>query len=171
MTDVTSLKQMIRGAFCDVVYPGDGCLKGSCEGDEPYLLENEFKGKTDWTILDSAFLDQAPDGYASALSFFSDEAFRFYLPAYLIADLDQQLHTVDSTFHLCFGLDDIHGSQAINPRRYGDRTWLTEKQHKFAMFSPSQAAAIVAYLKYKATQDEFQQPMIEQALQNYWLQR
>jgi hypothetical protein len=48
---------------------------------------------------------------------------------------------------------------------------LTEKQRKFAMFSPSQAAAIVTYLEYKAIQDEFQRPMIEQALQNYWLQR
>lgn len=171
MPNIVPLKQMILEAFCDVEYPGDWCLKGSCEGDEPYLLEAEFKGKTDWQSLDAIFLDQSPDGYASALSFFSDEAFRFYLPAYLIADLNNTLKSADPTFHLCFGLDDIHGSQAINPRRYGDRTWLVEKQHKFAMFSPSQAAAIVAYLKYKATQDEFQRPMIEQALQNYWLQR
>ena len=171
MTDLTSLKQRICEAFCAVEYPGNGHLRGSNEGDEPYLLEDEFKGKTDWRILGTAFLDQAPDGYASALSFFSDEAFRFYLPAYLIADLDQQLRTVDPTFHLCFGLDDLHGPQPINPRRYGDRTWLTEKQRKFAIFSPGQAAAIVAYLEYKATQDEFQQPMIEQALQNYWWQR
>ena len=162
---------MIRDAFCDVEYPGDWCLKGSYEGEEPYLLENEFKGKSTWQTLDAAFLDQAPDGYGSALSFFSDEAFRFYLPAYLIADLDQKLRMVDPVFHLCFGLDDVHGCQPINPRRYGDRTWFTEKQHKFAMFSPSQAGAIVAYLNYKATQDEFQRPMIEQALQNYWLQR
>lgn len=169
MTDITLLKQMIRGAFCDVAYPGDECLKGSREGDEPYLLEDEFKGKTDWTILGADFLDQAPDGYASALSFFSDEAFRFYLPAYLIADLNNALQSADPTFHLCFGLDDLYGSQPINPRRYGDRTWLAEKQRKFAIFSPSQAAAIVAYLQYKATQDEFQQPMIEQALQNYWV--
>jgi hypothetical protein len=166
MTDSASLKQIICEAFCDVEYPGDEYLKGSNEGEEPYLLEDEFKGRNDWKTLDAAFLDQAPDGYASALSFFSDEAFRFYLPAYLIADLDQQLRIVDPTFHLCFGLDDIHGPQPINPRRYGDRTWWTEKQRKFALFSPVQAAAIAAYLKYKSTQDEFQRPMIEQALQN-----
>ncbi len=171
MADVTSLKQIIRGAFGDVAYPGDGCLKGSCEGEEPYLLENEFKGRTDWQSLDASFLDRAPDGYGSALSFFSDEAFRFYLPAYLIADLDQKFRMVDPVFHLCFGLDDVHGSQAINPRRYGRRTWLTEKRRKFAIFNPSQAEAMIAYLEYKATQDEFQRPMIEQALQNYWLQR
>jgi hypothetical protein len=171
MTDATPLKQIICEAFCDVEYPGDGYLKGSNEGEEPYLLKDEFQGKTNWQILDAAFLDQAPDGYASALSFFSDEAFRFYLPAYLIADINKALQSSDPAFHLCFGLDDIHGPQPINPRRYGDRTWLTEKQRKFAMFSPPQAAAIVAYLKYKATQDEFQRPMIEQALQNYWLQR
>ncbi len=171
MTNIASLKKAIIEMFYDVEYPGDGCLKGSCEGEEPYLLENEFKGKTDWQVLDAAFLDQAPDGYASALSFFSDEAFHFYLAAYLIADLDQKFCTVDPAFHLCFGLDDIYSSQRINPRRYGDLTWLTEKQGKFAMFSPPQAAAIVAYLEYKAIHDEFQRPMIEQALQNYWLQR
>ena len=68
---------------------------GVCEevtkAEEPYLLEEEFKGKTDWQLLDSEFIDQAPDGLASALSFFSDEAFRFYLPAYLIADIDGKL--------------------------------------------------------------------------------
>lgn len=75
--------------------------------------------------------------------------------------------TSGSNYHT----DDIHGPQPINPRHYGDRTWLTEKQRKFAMVSPAQAAAIVACLEYKATQDEFQRPMIEQvikqALQNY----
>lgn len=171
MTDLVALKTTIREAFFDMVYPGDGCLRGSNEGEEPYLLENEFTGKTDWQILDATFLDQAPDGYASALSFFSDEAFRFYLPAYLIADLDQKLRLVDPAFHLYFGLEDTYAAQPINPLRYGDLTWLTEKQRKFAMFSPSQAAAIVTYLEYKAIQDEFQRPMIEQALQNYWLQR
>ena len=70
-------------AFAAVEYPGDWCLRDSNEGDEPHLLEKEFAGKCDWRTLDPAFLDRAPGGYASALSFFSDEAFRFYLPAYI----------------------------------------------------------------------------------------
>ena len=170
MSDTDAIKTMIRDAFRGIEYPGDWCLRGSNEGDEPYLLENEFKGKTDWQSLDGTFLDQAPDGYASALSFFSDEAFRFYLPAYLIADLDDQLGSADPVFHLCFGLGDGHASEPVNPRRYGARTWSAEAQHKFQLFTAPQAAAIVAYLKHKATQDDFQRKMIDQALRNYWLQ-
>jgi len=49
----------IVAAFATVEYPGDWCLRGSRDGDEPYLLEQEFKGKNDWRLLDPAFIDQA----------------------------------------------------------------------------------------------------------------
>ena len=62
--------EQIRIAFEPNEYPGDWCLKNSTEGNEPYLVETEFKGKTDWEDIDVEFLDQAPQGYASALSFF-----------------------------------------------------------------------------------------------------
>ena len=164
------LKAMICDAFRDVAYPGDWCLRGSNEGDEPYLLENEFRGKANWQALDPVFLDQAPNGFSSALSFFSDEAFRFYLPAYLIADLDNQLKRTVPVFHLCYGLDDAHASEPVNPRRYGSRTWSAVARHKFSMFNVQQAGAIVAYLQYKAQGDGFLTPLIDQALRNYWLQ-
>src|SRR5438034_1764090 len=106
MTDKEQIKAHIYQAFARIEYPGDWCLRGSNEGDEPSLLEDEFRGKRDWQSLDPAFLDQAPDGFASALCFFSDEAFRFYLPAYLIADLDGLFQRVDPVYHLCHGLDD-----------------------------------------------------------------
>src|ERR1700687_5966157 len=90
----------IASAFAAVEYPGDWCLRGSNEGDEPYLVEEAFKGKTDWRVLDPTFLDRAPDGYASALSFFSDEAFHFFLPAYMLADIRGQLDCTTPVFHL-----------------------------------------------------------------------
>ena len=83
MADPQALKSQIREAFADVQYPGDWCLRGSDEGDEPYRVEAQFKGKTDWRKLDAHSLNTVPDGLASPLSFFSLEAFRFYLPAYL----------------------------------------------------------------------------------------
>jgi len=52
----------IKEAFSHVKYPGDWCLRGSNEGDEPDLLEKEFKGKNDWSLLDAKFLEQAPGG-------------------------------------------------------------------------------------------------------------
>jgi hypothetical protein len=70
------LKDLIREAFANVERPGNWALRGSNEGDEPLLVEQEFSDKTDWRTLDPAFLELAPRGYSSALSFFSDEAFR-----------------------------------------------------------------------------------------------
>ena len=164
-----TVKQQIHDAFGDVKYPGDWCLRGSNEGDEPYLLENEFKGKTDWKTLDAKFIDQAPDGYGSALSFFSDEAFRFYLPAYLIADIDDLLEQSDPVFHLCHGLDGQSKSERVNPQRYGDRTWFDEATHRFSMFSPVQCAAIGAYLRLKRDAGmDFEAESINQALATFW---
>ncbi len=155
-----AMKALIRQAFSGMEYPGDWCLRGSNEGDEPYLLEKEFTGKNDWRSLDPAFLDQAPKGYSSALSFFSDEAFRFYMPAYLIADIDGHLADTRPAFHLSHGLGDQAKTEKVNPRRYGERTWFESACHKFAMFDRAQAAAIVAYLEFKRESDEFERMAI-----------
>lgn len=169
--DAEAVKAEILGAFAHVEYPGDWCLRGSNEGDEPYLLEQEFKGKTDWRTLDPSFIDQAPGGFGSALSFFSVEAFHFYLPAYLIASIDDVLEQADPVFQLCHGLTNESKSKRINPRRYGERTWFEESRHKFSVFSWQEASAIVAYLQLRREMDEFDQVAIDQALKNYWLER
>ncbi len=171
MADPATLKAAIRNAFAGVEFPGDWCLRGSNEGDEPFLVEREFAGKNDWTRLDAEFLDQAPDGFGSALSFFSDEAFHFYLPAYLIADIDGALDSSNPVFHLCHGLDDHSKNDRVNPRRYGERTWLDERRHQFAIFNRAEAAAIVEYFKIKRDADDFLKDTVEQALKNYWLDR
>jgi hypothetical protein len=168
MPDLEAVKSQIRKAFANVEFPGDWCLRGSNEGEEPFLLEEEFKGKADWRSLDAPFIDRAPDGFGSALSFFSDEAFRFYLPAYLIADIDGKLERHDPVFHLTHGLTDDGRGERVNPRRYGQRTWFDEKGHKFAVFDREQARAIVSYLELKRETDEFQREAIDQALANYW---
>ena len=165
------IKAAIARGFAKVEYPGDWCLRGSDEGDEPYLLEAEFKGKADWTVLDAAFLDQAPDGFGTALSFFSDEAFRFYLPAYLIADIDEKLQQQDPSFQLTHGLDDASRHEKINPRRYGERTWFEAQRHKFSVFSKQEVAAIVGYLTLRRDRDQISRPAIDQALRNYWNER
>ena len=174
MRNSDSVKALIRNAFANAEYPGDGALRGSDYGDEPYLLEEEFRGKTHWQTLDADFLDQAPSGYASALSFFSDQAFRFYLPAYLIADMDGRLECADVVFHLCHGLDDEKRGEQINPEWYGERTWFDAATDKFSKFTDDQVKAVVAYLRYKCQAmdpRELYRQFIEQALRNYWLER
>ena len=171
MPDKETVKEQIRAAFAHSEYPGDWCLRGSNEGDEPFWVERDFKGKTDWRVVEPEFIDQAPDGLASALSFFSDEAFHFFLPAYMIADIDDRLERSNPVFHLTHGLDDTSRNERINPRRYGERTWFHRISCKYAMFTKLEAAAIVGYLRLKAESDSFHREPIEQALRNYWIPR
>lgn len=171
MDDLASIKAQIGDAFASVEYPGDWCLINSREGTEPFLLEQEFKGKDDWRNLDPSFIDQAPDGFASALSFFSDEAFHFYLPAYLLADLDGLLQRSDPVFHLTHGLERGSREEKINPQRYGERTWFEHARHKFAMFNDRERAAIVSYLRHKRNIDsltDLERSRIDDALGCYW---
>lgn len=169
MTNMTpeEIKAIIRSAFADVEPPPRWCISGSVEGDEPASLRAEFAEVPDWSTLSPSFLDQTPDGFGSALSFFSDEAFRYYLPAYLIADLDESLDRVDPVFHLTHGLTSSD-SQRINPRRYGDRTFGDAARHRFSLFTYLQCTAIAAYLIYKAQRDDFFAESIRAALDNYW---
>jgi hypothetical protein len=171
MSDLASIKAQILDAFDSVEFPGDWCLINSREGTEPFLLEQEFKGKVDWRDLDPSFIDQAPDGFGTALNFFSDEAFHFYLPAYLLADLDGLLKQADPVFYLTHGLERASREEKINPRRYGERTWFEHARHKFAIFNVRERAAIVGYLKHKRDTDaltELDQMRIDDAIGIYW---
>lgn len=161
------IKNAIRSTFAPVEPPPHWCISDSVEGDEPASLRNEFAAVPEWTSLSTSFLDKTPDGYGSALSFFSDEAFRYYLPAFLIADLDDELQTADPVFHLTHGLNSS-ASERINPRRYGERTYGDAARYKFSIFTPGQCAAIVSYLKFKAARDDFTAMQIRPALENYW---
>jgi len=168
----SAVKIKIERAFSDLRYPGDWCLVGSKEGSEPDLVERDFKGKTDWRTLEAKFIDGAPDGLASALSFFSYEAFRFYLPAYLIADVDGLLKQADPTYDLTHGFNDESRKEKINPIRYGERTWRDHAAHRCSVFSAAQADAIATYLEFKsANAPACEKNIIDQALADYWLKR
>jgi hypothetical protein len=171
--DANTIQAQIRRAFTGAVYPGDDNLRGSSEGDEPYLLEDEFRGKTRWQDLDAAFIDLAAGGFASALAFFSDAAFRFYLPAYLIADLAGKLLYAQPLFFLYHGLD-ASGSTPVNPRRYGDLNWRQAIEQRFAAFSQEEAHAILAYLRFQLASGKLYGPEIDSikaAIESYWLAR
>jgi len=168
--EAETLKKLIREAFVDVEKPPHWALSGSNEGDEPRALADEFASVPEWDSLDATFLDRTPKGLSSALSFFSDEAFRYYLPSYMIADIDGLLEMADPVFHLCHGLDN-RGDELVNPRRYGNRTFRDVANHRLAVFSQRQAQAIVEYLLNRRDADDFHAPMIQSALDIYWIAR
>lgn len=160
----------IQTAFAQVPHCGNHNITNSYDDTETIALKNEFKDKTNWQNLDSTFLDQAPDGFSSALSFFTKEAFRFYLPAYLLADIRQQLQCVDVVFHLTHGLTNSAKYNELKIHNQPKTTWYESTKNKFAIFLPPEKQAITAYLQYKKLYAEFESDKqdIDEALHNYW---
>src|SRR5437762_7053651 len=159
MNDKDATIAEIRRAFEHNEYPGDSYLQGSHEGTEPFQMVNPFKARRDWTTIEAAFLDE----YYAALSFFSEAGFRFYLPAYLIADVRGQLRTADPLFPLSHGFSDttvevaardrtfqrmIGRARLMNPIRYGAMTFYDHARFKLSVFTREEAGAIVGYLRH-----------------------
>ncbi|MBD1913348.1 MULTISPECIES: DUF6714 family protein [unclassified Leptolyngbya] len=163
---ITKIKQ----AFANVNYPGDENLTHSTYGDEPAALVTEFCGKTDWQKLDAKFLDQAPDGWGSALSFFSNDALRFYLPAYMIADIRGQLMCSDPSIRLCLSLTPMVEKKKI-AKIWGGGTMGERAREEFDRYDAQQVSAIVEYLWWKLESGDDYDLVIEQAMENYWLNR
>ncbi len=184
MSDKQFALDRIYSAFQDVEFPGEHFLQGSYEGAEPYEEIAPFQEHKDWRTLDANFLDT----HASSLSFFSEAGFRFFLPAYLIADLNDQLMTADPLFHLTHGFFDTTVNDSIrdrvfvlksgksvllNPRRYGAMTFKDYARFRLSIFTREEAGAIISYLEFKRDQDAdgIVQPSIDAALNSFWLER
>jgi hypothetical protein len=174
----------IRAMFGNNEYPGDAYLQGSTEGCEPYDEVAPFQGKKDWQTLEPDFLD----AHAGALSFFSEAGLRFFLPAFLIADIKQELKLADPVMSLTYGFSDVEvratmnnrdfvmrsgKSVLLNPLRYGAATFLDYLRYRFSIFTREEAQAIVAYLEYQWDLDTCgpDRPRIEAALDGYWRDR
>jgi hypothetical protein len=165
------LIEKIERAFADVEYPGDDDLTDSTVGEEPAALKIEFRGKSDRSKLDADFLNHAPDGWGTAISFFSGNALRFYLPLYLIADIRDQLRGPnDPGVRLCAGLTPSGETERIS-KMFGGGTMGESARETFDQFDPEQVSAVVAYLRWKLEAGAASNREIEQALENYWLKR
>ena len=138
----------------------------------------------DWRTLDPAFLDL----HYTALSFFSEAGIRYYIPAFIVADLRHQLQTADPIFHLTHGFTDISttidvGGQPferpngrtrmINPLRYGAMTSFDYARYRLSVFCREEAAAILAYLEFAhgSPDHEFSREAIEHAIAEFWKTR
>jgi len=185
MPNVRRVIERVERAFAGVEYPGAGFLQGSFDGCEPAEAIAPFTKRTRWQGLEAAVLDD----HAEALSFLSEGGFRFFLPAYLVADLRDGLVRADPVFHLTHGFEDdvtvevptragthqrrLGRTVLINPRRYGALTVEDWARHRLAVFARAEAGAIVAYLEYKrdAGADDLLVPRIDQALDRFWRAR
>lgn len=183
-TSAVTVIQTIHTTFGALPFPGAPFLLGSHEGDEPEQVVGPFRTAESWQALEPAFLD----AHASALSFFSEAAFRFFLPAFLVADLNNQLEVADPLFHLTHGFYEVSvnapvgmqvfvlksgKSNFINPLRYGAMTANDYARYRLSVFTRQEAAAIVAYLQHKRAQSTLNLNIdsINAALDSFWLER
>jgi hypothetical protein len=145
-------------------------LINSDKGDEPVWVEHAFRDKADWIELDPDWLDQLPNGLSSALSFLSNEAICFYIPAFIAADLKGRLGNANPVFQLTHGFAQGVGDQRIHPRR--PNTWGDHARERWRRLTPAQARAIVHYLEWRAGQHyPVLSGPIAEALEAYWYER
>jgi len=145
---------LVRSAFQSVTL-GEGVGLRQGQGLDDYAdaqtlaSYREQDEKRDWSAIPVADLE----GYGSSLSFFDADGMRFHLPAYLVADLENRLQTAGVLFHL-FNLQ--HGAAS-----------------RFDTLSPAQRDAVREYLLLRLSDPhrEFERPMIEAALRDYWIAR
>jgi hypothetical protein len=142
---------LVRSAFQGVTLgEGIGLLQG--QGLDDYADERTRASyraqdeKHDWSAIPVANLDQC----CSSLSFFDADGMRFHLPAYLVAELEGSLQTDDVLFHL---VSMAHGGRL-----------------QFETLTPAQREAVRAFLLLRLSDAhrEFEHPMIEAALRDYW---
>jgi len=146
-------------------------LVNSAQGDEPLRVVAAFDDKVDWTTLAPEWLDKVPSGLGSALSFLSDEAICFYIPAYIVADMTTDLQMADPSFALTHGFAHRSHNKRVKPQ--SEKTWTEYARNRWSRLSHGQAVAIVHYLEWRALRDHVHSgaDSIVEALGTYWYDR
>ncbi len=148
--DKKNLISTINTAFENVTL-GNGVGLSEADAIDSYqdlqtrAAYREKDEKLDWKKIPSSSLNE----YNSSLSFFDAEGMRFHLPAFLLADLNEE-YNFGMTFALTH-LSDYRKSQ-------------------FELLSPDQRKAIKLFLEYLLNDEAFdyEAPQIKSAIENYW---
>jgi len=181
MPSAAHVIRVVRDAFAATPHPGDAFLVGSSEGCEPEESIAPLRGVARWSDVPAETLDA---GY-TALSFLSDGGFRFFLPAYVVADLEDRLRTADPVLHLAapFSRTSVEvpagravhrresgGDVLLNPRRYGAITFEDHARLRLSAFCREEAQALVAYLNHRREQSTLalERDGIDAALERFW---
>jgi hypothetical protein len=148
--------ELIQSAFQGVLL-GNGIGLQQGQGRDEYANRKKLAElrasdeKDDWSAIPAAELDAC----YSSLSFFDAEGMRFHLPAFLIADLREQLETSDVVFSLTFSPE-----------------FKDHQQKQFALLNPSQRNAVREFLllRREAERVDFVWLAIDEALRDYWVE-
>lgn len=154
------LKKLIERAFADVRRPGDAALLHPSHS-EAHVEIAHFLGQPwnrDWRHVPRQVIQE---NYSSLL-FFSAQAFRFYLPAYMSLALGEQLDGAASKV-LPFTL------YSLNPES-DDSGFLRHFLSQVEGFTQQQEEAVRSFLEAirDHQDDEILRREADQALQRYW---
>jgi hypothetical protein len=118
------IAETIREAWVDATYPGDDQLAAStsCCGEYGYVAEF-FRGRH-WRDVTLDTLEAYPGPANACYAFMSGEAFRFYLPAFMLIALDEPLSGPRSRWEA--SMVDV-AVWALNPPRYRPEIHALEK--------------------------------------------
>lgn len=147
-----SLRREIEGAFADAKYPGDDKLVYDDSGGhlECNEVATAFKGKQ-WKEVPLDVLRY----HSAGLFFFTPEAYRFYLPAYLIA---AALNYQD--------VDTLPGSLIFSLIPPADARDLASYRRRIEGLTPTQRKAIKSFMEFLKAQHPGDDPLgdIDKAL-------
>jgi hypothetical protein len=160
--DPTALKETIRRAFDGTAYPGDANIAyGTSEDLERQQIAADFRGKS-WRDVDLAFVRRYVGADAACLAFMSSDAFRYFLPAFLLITIDE-FESIDlvgpSTVHY---LTPWHDES--------DEAMRTYEEQRFGAFTPAQQEAIELFLEYMRDVHRDDLYDVDRALR-YWRSR
>jgi hypothetical protein len=142
---VRQLTEGVRQAFWGVAYPGDDALLVEDSFD---CLELEKLQSQEWNSHWAKVPDEMIEWHANSLAFLSPEAYRFYLPAFILYTLQKPEATSPVLPYLIYDLlATAEGKRACHRRR-------------IAVMSPEQKRAVLDFLKY--VRDELKDVMCVQ---------
>jgi hypothetical protein len=149
------LMQQIEGAFTDTPYPGDERIAYSPNTWECEELNTDFRGMS-WKDVPREVLRR----HSQDLALFSTEGFRYYLPTYLLAALDDFWDVRE------FVLSHLTLPEAPT----GEPEQRSFALRRFEHLSPAQKRAVRACLEYfrdEAPGEVFRAHVLA-ALERYW---
>lgn len=145
----------VSRAFWNVPYPGDDRLlaEDCCDSHELERLQSQG-WNSHWTNVP----EEVIEWHADSLPFLSPEAFRFYLPAFIIYSLRTAESKAPVLPFLVYDLmNTAEGKRQCHQRRV-------------ALLSPEQTSAVLVFLIY--VRDELKDPMSSReagiAIESYW---
>jgi hypothetical protein len=135
-SSVAQLRATITSAFAQAPHPGDAALvTGDVSYDPEYRAVAQAFGGKHWCELSRAFIREHRD----ALPLLGPAAFRFFLPAYLLACVEGEADLDTAPLSVISSLTPPEPDDVDSFRAFSERA---------AAFTVAETRAIAAYLKH-----------------------